>query len=47
MRDEGEETVSLANDLMINVTGFFRDPEAWEEVRVAVIAPLIGSLGMP
>ncbi len=26
---------------MINVTGFFRDPEAWEALRLAVIRPLV------
>jgi two-component system CheB/CheR fusion protein len=26
---------------MINVTGFFRDPEAWEALRSSVIAPLV------
>src|SRR5262249_228486 len=28
LRESPEEVSSLANDLMINVTGFFRDPEA-------------------
>ena len=31
------EVTALANDLMINVTGFFRDPEAWEAFREAVV----------
>ena len=35
------EVSALANDLMINVTGFFRDPEAWEAFREAVIHPLV------
>ncbi len=41
IRKNPEEVVSLANDLLINVTGFFRDPEAWEELRARVIAPLV------
>jgi two-component system CheB/CheR fusion protein len=39
--DKPGEISSLANDLMINVTGFFRDPEAWEALREAVVRPLI------
>ena len=41
LRQETEEVSTLANDLMINVTGFFRDPEAWEAFREAVIHPLV------
>jgi two-component system CheB/CheR fusion protein len=41
LREDSEEARALANDLMINVTGFFRDPEAWEGLRTSVIAPLI------
>lgn len=41
-RDPGERD-SLANDMMISVTGFFRDPEAWETLREKVIAPLAQS----
>jgi two-component system CheB/CheR fusion protein len=36
-----DEVISLANDLMINVTGFFRDPPAWEALRTAALRPLI------
>ncbi|HEY1791611.1 MAG TPA: chemotaxis protein CheB [Opitutaceae bacterium] len=35
------EAEALANDLMINVTGFFRDPEAWEALREAVVRPMV------
>ncbi len=35
------ESEALANDLMINVTGFFRDPDAWEALRVAVVRPMV------
>ena len=41
LRDRHEEVIALANDLMINVTGFFRDPEAWEALRTTVIGPLV------
>jgi two-component system, chemotaxis family, CheB/CheR fusion protein len=43
LREKTEEVSTLANDLMINVTGFFRDPEAWEALREAVIQPLVAS----
>jgi two-component system CheB/CheR fusion protein len=43
LRSSTNEVGALANDLMINVTGFFRDPEAWEALRVGVIIPLIAS----
>lgn len=43
LREDVEEVQALANDLMINVTGFFRDPEAWEALRVGVIGPLIAA----
>lgn len=41
LRESTAEVTALANDLMINVTGFFRDPEAWEALRESVIRPLI------
>jgi len=41
LRERADEVAALANDLMINVTGFFRDPEAWEAFREAVIQPLV------
>jgi two-component system CheB/CheR fusion protein len=41
LRDQADEPLSLANDLMINVTGFFRDPDAWEALREGAIAPLV------
>ena len=43
LRSSTNEVGALANDLMINVTGFFRDPDAWEALRVGVIAPLVAS----
>jgi two-component system CheB/CheR fusion protein len=41
MRQSSTEVTALADDLMIHVTGFFRDPEAWESLRVRVIEPLV------
>ena len=32
---------ALIGDLLINVTGFFRDPEAWDVLREKVVAPLV------
>lgn len=41
VRGHGGEAALLANDLTINVTGFFRDPDAWEVFRMAVIRPML------
>jgi two-component system, chemotaxis family, CheB/CheR fusion protein len=41
LRQSPSEVTSLADDLLIHVTGFFRDHEAWETMREKVIAPLI------
>jgi chemotaxis methyl-accepting protein methylase len=35
------EIERLTNDLMISVTGFFRDPEAWETLNARVLAHLV------
>ena len=32
-----EEVTALADDLMIHVTGFFRDPGVWESLKQRVI----------
>ncbi|MDB6084075.1 MAG: torS, partial [Gammaproteobacteria bacterium] len=45
LRTENPESAALANDLMINVTGFFRDPEAWEALRIAVVRPMVEARG--
>lgn len=37
------ETRELADDLMIGVTSFFRDPDAWEQLRLRVVRPLVAS----
>jgi two-component system CheB/CheR fusion protein len=41
LRTQPEEVKALVSDLLISVTGFFRDPEAWEELDEHVIRPLI------
>lgn len=41
LRSDGQELKALVGDLTINVTGFFRDPEAWETLAQTVIAPLL------
>jgi two-component system CheB/CheR fusion protein len=41
LRQSASEVTALADDLLIHVTGFFRDPEAWDVLREKVIAPLV------
>jgi two-component system, chemotaxis family, CheB/CheR fusion protein len=41
LREEPTEVQALFDDLLISVTSFFRDPAAWEALRVQVIAPLV------
>ncbi len=41
IRQNTGEAATLSDDLMINVTGFFRDPDAWETLRRRVIEPLV------
>src|SRR3954470_11908772 len=41
LRQSPIEVQALADDLLIHVTGFFRDREAWESVRQRVIVPLV------
>jgi two-component system CheB/CheR fusion protein len=43
LRQNTTEAMALADDLMIHVTGFFRDAGAWEALRRRVIRPLIES----
>jgi len=37
-----DEFTALFNTILINVTSFFRDPEAWEALSREVLAPLAG-----
>jgi two-component system CheB/CheR fusion protein len=41
--DHPDEVKELVKDLFISVTGFFRDPEAFEELANQVLAPLVQS----
>lgn len=41
LRQSPSEVSALSDDLLIHVTGFFRDPEAWELLRQRVIVPLV------
>ncbi|WP_426233045.1 chemotaxis protein CheB [Pararhizobium sp. DWP3-4] len=41
LRTNPHELMTLAGDLMISVTGFFRDADAWKALAELVIAPII------
>lgn len=41
LRTEPGEVQALLGDLLISVTAFFRDPDAWTELRTRVLAPLV------
>ncbi len=41
LRANPQEVISLVADLMISVTGFFRDSEAWKALAELVIGPLV------
>jgi two-component system, chemotaxis family, CheB/CheR fusion protein len=41
LRDHPDELKLLARDLLISVTSFFRDPEAFQTVETEVIGPLV------
>ncbi len=41
LREEPGEATALFNDLLISVTSFFRDPEAWVFLREHVVRPLV------
>ena len=41
LHDNPAEVAQLARDMLIGVTSFFRDPEAFQELRDKVIAPLV------
>jgi two-component system, chemotaxis family, CheB/CheR fusion protein len=42
LRDKPEELDALGRDLLICVTSFFRNPEAWEELRTEVLEKIAG-----
>jgi len=41
VRQNPAEASSLADDLMIHVSGFFRDPDAWDALLQHVVTPLV------
>jgi two-component system CheB/CheR fusion protein len=41
LKKHPEEVQRLFDDLLISVTSFFRDPEAWEALRLQVVMPLV------
>jgi two-component system CheB/CheR fusion protein len=41
LRSNADEITQLDKDLLINVTAFFRDADAFEELRLKVIIPLV------
>jgi two-component system CheB/CheR fusion protein len=44
LRENPQEVEFLFNELLIGVTNFFRDPEAWEQLRTEVIPALLRGL---
>ena len=47
LRRNAAEAQALFNDLLISVTTFFRDPEAWAALQEQVIAPLVDADARP
>jgi two-component system, chemotaxis family, CheB/CheR fusion protein len=43
LRSHAEEAPLLVKDLLINVTSFFRDAEAWKALANMVVAPLVAA----
>jgi PAS domain S-box-containing protein len=43
LRQSPTEVAALADDLLIHVTGFFRDPDAWAALREKVVVPLVAA----
>ncbi len=41
----GEEFAELFNTLLINVTGFFRDPQTWEHLATEILPQLLSTIG--
>ena len=44
IRQHPEEVNELLNTILINVTGFFRDPPAWEILRHDILPPMLKQL---
>jgi two-component system CheB/CheR fusion protein len=45
IREDEGETVELLNTVLINVTEFFRDPQAWDFLQNYILPKLLDSLG--
>lgn len=45
LRSDPNELRQLADDMLINVTSFFRDSEVWSQVEEKIVAPLIEAAG--
>ena len=45
LRSDANELRQLADDMLINVTSFFRDSEVWPQVEEKIIAPLVKAAG--
>ncbi|MBV6273613.1 PAS domain-containing protein [Alcaligenaceae bacterium CGII-47] len=43
LRNDPVEVAALVKDLLINVTSFFRDPEAWKTLQEKAIEPIIAN----
>lgn len=41
LRSDANELARLAEDMLINVTSFFRDPHLWDQFATNVVAPLV------
>ncbi|MFK7741808.1 MAG: chemotaxis protein CheB [Planctomycetota bacterium] len=41
LRDDAAEREALRNDLLIGVTGFFRDRPAWEKLEAEILQPIV------
>jgi chemotaxis methyl-accepting protein methylase len=44
LKKDSEETNALLKDMLIGVTGFFRERQVWETVRMKVISSLVGGM---
>ncbi len=42
---QSSEFTALFNTILINVTSFFRDPEAWEQLRTAILPQVLEASG--
>jgi two-component system, chemotaxis family, CheB/CheR fusion protein len=47
LRDNQDELNALYKDLLIGVTNFFREPEAWKALEDLVVGPMIERIGHP